>query len=227
MAITDADKVTYGDYPQVNRGVQYDVVQLYTDGFPNDSTMYASIKMKAGYGLVEQGTVVAEDANGEFVPYVKTTYSDDVATSPVLASVAEEATTLTVTEAEGGKYAVGDTIVIANTTPAYQDLGAITAKSTTNGITTITFTTAAASAVFTTTLSAHIYVKTGTSGKYSTAVAIIDKPVDTGYGSSAKGAQCSAVLSNAILFASPLFNLDTAAKTSLGVVVFGNRAYVK
>jgi hypothetical protein len=227
MAITDAAKVTHGDTPQVNRGVQYDVTHLYTDGFPNDATMLASLKMKKGYGLIEQGTVVAEDANGEFVPYVKTTYSDDVATSPCLADVASTATTLTVSEAESGKYAVGDVLIIGEDTPSYQDLGAITDISVTNGVATITFTNAIGTAAFTTANNAHVYVKTGSSGKFSTAKFILDKPVDTGYGSTAKGGQASAIVANAIIYSPPLFNLDADAITALGVVKFGNRAYVK
>jgi hypothetical protein len=231
MAITTAASlglVGNGDYPQINRGVAYDVPHFYSDGFPNASTMLVSVKMKAGFGWIEQGTVIAEDANGEFVPYVPTTYSDNVAVSPVLSDVALNATTLTVSELESGKYAVGDVLVLADahTTPVYFDAGAITDISVANGIATITFTNATTVDTFTTARSAHVYVKTGTSGKFSTAKFIIDKPVDTGVGSAALGAQCSAIVKNAVIYSAPLFNLDTAAKTALGVVSYGNRAFI-
>jgi len=228
MAITiNTYAVGYGDTPQINRGVQYDQPHLYTDGFPNDSTMLASLKLKKGFGWVEAGTVVAEDANGEFVPYVKTTYSDDVATSPVLANVSYTGTTLTVSENESGKYAVGDLLILANNDPIYFECGAITDISTTSGVSTITFTNAVDSAQYTTAKSAHVYVKSGASGKFSTAMFMIDKSVDTGVGTSAKGAQVSAIVSNAIVYSPPLFNLDAAAITSLGVLKFSNRAYIK
>lgn len=228
MAITRADVVTNGDTPQINRGIQYDYPHLYTDGFPTNSTMFASLKMKAGFGWVEAGTVVAEDANGEFVPYVPTTYSDNVAVSPLVADHVAAAVTVQVSELESGKYAVGDVIVLANTDPDYLDGGAITDISVANGIATITFTNASgAGADFTVAKDAHIYVKSGASGKFSTAVAITDRPVDTDTGSDAKGAQVSAVIANAIMYSAPMFNLDSAALTSLGAVKFGNRAYIK
>lgn len=228
MAITVADVVTYGDTPQINRGVQYDQVHLYTDGFPNDATMFASIKMKAGYGWIEAGTVVAETASGEFVPYVPTTYSDNVAVSPLVADHTAETNTVQVSELESGKYAVGDVLILANDDPDYLDGGAITDITVANGIATITFTTASgAAADFTTAKNAHIYVKSGTSGKFSTALCIIDKPVDTGVGDDALGAQASAVIANAVMYAAPMFNLDDAALTALGVVKFSNRAYIK
>jgi len=228
MAINTADAVTHGDIPQINRGVQYDYPHLYTDGFPTNSTMLLSLKMKAGYGWIEAGTVVAEDANGEFVPYVPTTYSDNVAVSPLVADHTAETATVQVSELESGKYAVGDVIVLANDDPDYLDGGAITDISVANGIATITFTNASgAGADFTTAKSAHIYVKTGDSGKFSTAFAITDKPVDTGVGSGALGAQTSAVIANTIMYAAPMFNLDDAALTALGAVKFSNRVFIK
>jgi len=227
MAITILDVNTYGDTPQINHGVQYDQPHLYTDGFPNDATMFVSLKMKAGFGYIEAGTVVAEDANGEFVPYVPTTYTDNVAVSPLTANAVYTEDTVTVSEAESGKFAKGDLLILANDDPLYFEGGAITDITVTAGVATITFTNAIDSAEYTTAKNAHVYVKSGASGKFSTAVAILDKPVDTGVGSSAKGAQASAIIANAVIYAAPLFNLDAAALASLGVVKFGNRAYIK
>ena len=229
MAITQApvDGYLNGDIPQINRTAPVAYPHFYTDGFPNDSTMYASLKMKKGYGLVLAGTVVAEDANGEFVPYVKTTYSDDVATSPVLVDVVDTATTVTVIEAESYKYVVGDVLILGEDTPSYHDGGAITDITVTNGQAVITFTNAVSGTDFSVANNAHVYVKTGTSGKFSTAVTTVDRNVDTGYGADALGGQASAVLSNAMAYEEAFINLDDAAKTALGIVTFGKRAYIK
>lgn len=228
MAITQApvDGYVNGDIPQINRNAPRSYVHLYTHGFPNASTMFGSVKMKKGYGLVEAGTLLAEDAKGEFVPYVKTTYSDDVATSPLLANAVYTESTVKVIEAEAYKYAVGDVLILANDDPLYFDGGAITDITIANGQATITFTNAIDSAEYTVAKNAHVYVKTGTSGKFSTAVGILDKNVDTGYGSAALGGQGSIVFKNAEMYEPALANLDDAAKTALSIGVFGKVARI-
>ena len=92
----------------------------------------------------------------------------------------------------------------------------------------ITFTAAIGGTAFTTARFAHILVEAGTSGNnYSDCVGILMKSVDTGTGVNAKGANAELILGNCVLYEGMLTNMDSAAKTDLTAVSFGEFLYIK
>jgi hypothetical protein len=180
---------------------------------------------KPGFGYLEPGQMLAEHTvDSFFVPYVPDTYVIGVTkgVTPVIADIANAATTCYVAMAESYKFAVGDSLILRQGT-TYADVGLITAidRTTDNWRALITFTTATAVATFTTANSTVIYHKAGTTGKFSTAAAISDSGTDTGYGYNnesnvaAKGALSSVVFRGAILWKRSLVDYDSTALTGL------------
>jgi hypothetical protein len=108
------------------------------------------------------------------------------------------------------------------TTSAAENLGAITAidRTAVNGTQAkITFTTVITTfGNFTAVLFGGVYVKSydEDSTPFAGAKYVLDADIDTGTGVNAKGALCSVVISNAVLYESVIVGLDSAAKTDLG-----------
>lgn len=188
--------------------------------------------IKPGFGVVYSGTVMATTtADNELVPYVPDTVAvTDQGRSFVTADIAIAATVVRVLLADSYRFAVGDTVIVADNTPTYVDCGAITAidRTTYAGQAAITVTTSPTPTVGMTVADmVHMYHKAGTAGKFCTASFIGDQDVFTGEGSTALGANTSVVISNAILYAAALVGYDATAATALGAVADGNHIILK
>ena len=183
--------------------------------------------VRAGFGVVKAGTVMAVDTtSGDLVPCAPTAVSIDDTQRVFLLAGVTAAAIVYVDKVKSYRFAVGDTIIVADDTPTYTDGGAITAidRDSYTDMAEITFTNNATAAIAD---NAHIYHKAGTSGKYSTAVWINDQDVFTGEGEDAAGANTSVVISNAILYAGALIGYDAAAATALGTVDDGAHVILK
>lgn len=223
------------DIPNVIHGIAQDYKKLYYSDRNIALTLEKTIQ--AGFGLLEAGTVMAENLSadggaGKLVPYNPTAITgaevaparaylvqDSHATSPVLY----------VTLDDSYKMVVGDDLIINDDTTAAENLGAITEidRTTYTHMAKITATTNIGGVAFTAARFAYIAVEAGAGATFSTAVAILDKAVETGTGAAALGAFGVIVVSNAILYAGSLVNADAAAKTSLGTVDNGRFTIIK
>lgn len=222
-----------GDIPQMNRGPEgLGVKPLFHS--VRDIALILDKTAQSGYGVLRTGTMLAKNVvTGKLVPYITTNHIDaNIGRSYAISDVANGAATINLRKEDAYKYAVGDSLILVNNnagTPVYHDGGAITAIDTTTSpvFATITFTTVTAVATFTVARSTNCYVKSGTSGKFSTCAYVLDKDIDTGTGVDAKGALTSVVINNAILYLATLVNYDAAAKTDLGAVEDGRFLVLK
>lgn len=223
--------MTYGSVPQMNPDLPETAVNAVFQS-SRDIALILDKTIKAGYGVLEPGTVLSVAADNELVPYVDDDLTDAKNANAVayaLADVAASGTTIKVLKEDSYRFSVGDVLVISEDGgPTYMDGGAITAidRTTAPNFASITFTTGL-SAAATVANGARCYIKTGTTGKLSAAAYVLDKAVDTGYGEGAVGATSSVVVSNAILVAGFMIGLDSAAVTSLGGVLDGNNFILK
>lgn len=232
MAITAANyNVPTGNVAQVNRGTFRSYDSLWTEGSKPEDALLASLSLKAGYGVLPGGTIVAQVADGKFVPYVETTFDvTSIAITPVVADIASGDSTCYIGNEESSKYAVGDILIVAKDGAVYHDAGAITAIAVEGGRTKITFTNVTGVTAYTVAEDSHIYVKSGAAGKFSDAMFILSKSEDTGVDSAAGSAQGGTgvgIVSHAALNAYAIWNKDAAAKSALGYVEYGNTVYVK
>jgi len=227
-----------GNMPYVYHGPEVAGQKALYFSKPEYAHLTPGKEIAAGYGVLQAGTVLAENLSaagnvGKLVPYVITDHLvDAVGRCYVLADVANAATTLRVAMEDSYRFVVGDDLIIVSNSggsPAYNNLGAITAidRTTSSVWATITFTTALSGATFTIANKTAVYVETGASGKYSTAKYVLDQAVDTGVGSTANGALSSVILGNAVLNKGALVSYDTAAKSDLSAVEDGNYVYIK
>jgi hypothetical protein len=230
-------RYSQGDTPHIVRGVQKDYKNIYFSR--PEMALVVDIAIQAGYGLLEAGTVLAKNLSaaaaryGKYVPYTPTLFTGlevDPGRAYLVTASGTTASVLYVTIEDSYKFAVGDDVIIDDNVTAAENLGAITAidRTTYPHMAAITVTTATGGTSFTVARKAHIKVEAGdSSNNYSDAVAILAKSVDTGSGVNAQGAVSPIILSNAILYEGMLVNLDSAAKTDLGVTSFGQYAVLK
>lgn len=223
------------DIPNITHGIAKDYKRLYYSDRAVALTLEKTLQ--AGYGLLEAGTVMAENlsaagGDGKLVPYNPAAITgaeiaparaylvqDTHATSPIVY------TTLN----DSYKMVVGDDLIIADDDTAAENLGAITEidRTTYAHMAKITATTNIGGTAYTTADFAHVYVEAGAGATFSTAVAILDKAVETGTGAGALGAFSVIVVSNAILYTGSLVNADSAAKTSLSTADNGRYTILK
>jgi hypothetical protein len=228
-----------GDGPQQNFGPmtrgQKALFKSQREMAGIDQVMY-----KAGFGYLAPGQIMGKNSyDSKLVPYVPDTYVIGVTkgVTPVLADVANAATTLYVSMDDSYKFVVGDSLILREGT-VYADCGAITAidRTTDNWRALITFTTATAVATFTTANSTVVYPKSGTTGKFSAAFTICDMGVDTGYGYNRESnaaphdGLASAVFKNAVLYKNALVDYDSTVLTGLAATtvpfVFNNKLFI-
>ncbi|MGW8177638.1 MAG: hypothetical protein ACWGQW_02415 [bacterium] len=221
MTISDAPHILYG-------GDQRDYKRLYRS--QREIALIEEINISPGHGVLPVGTVMALNASaagniGNAVPYFPTTpAAGDPNQGKAGAYLVQDGsgTTLYVTLDDSYKFVVGDDIIIKDSdtaTTSSENLGAITAidRTTYTHMAVITVTSSVSGA-FTVANGAIIHVECGadnTNG-WSDAVGILEKSVDTGTGETAKGAQGTMVVKNAMLYKGSLVNWDAAALTDLG-----------
>lgn len=218
------------DIPGINYGVQKDYKPLY---YSNPiAALKREITLQSGYGLIEQGSVLAVNKSAaggvaKHVPYNPTVFTG-TETHPgrayIVGGGVNATYTVNVTLNDSYKFQVGDDLIINDNTTAAQNLGAITAidRTTYSSYAVITFTTVIGSTAFTTARFAYVCVEAGdSSNNYSDAVGILEKSVDTGTGVNAKGAVATLILGNCLLYEGMLTLLDAAAKTDLSAASSG------
>lgn len=215
-----------GSTPQMNQGGM----------LPGQKALFHSLReialikdktIKAGFGVVKAGTVMAVDTlSGDLVPCAPTAVAVDDTQRVFLNASVTAAAIVFVPLEQSYRFAVGDVVIIGDNVPAYTDGGAITAidRTTYAGQAEITFTN---NATATLANQAYIYHKAGAAGKFSDAKWINDQDVFTGEGEDAQGANTSVVISNAILYAGALIGYDAAAATALGTVDDGAHVILK
>lgn len=232
MSITSNARLG-GDIPQMNRGPEgLGIKPLFHS--VRDIALITDKTVQAGFGVLRTGTMLSRNlATGYLVPYITTDHKDsNVGRSYVVSDVANASTVCSLRKEDSYKMKVGDGLILVNDnagTPVYHDGGAIVSidRTTSPVLAIVTFTTATAVATFTVARATNVYIKSGTSGKFSTCAYVLDKDLDTGSGEFAKGANTSVVLSNAMLYLASLVNYDAAAKTDLGAVEDGRFLILK
>jgi len=225
-----------GDIPYVQYGAQEDLRSLYySDPM---AALKVPVTLKAGYGVLSKGAALALDlsagSSGLLVPYSPTTFAASASEyitgrAYLVADVGASANVIYVGKDDGYKFAVGDDLIINDNATAAENLGAITAIDTTtySHMTKITVTTNT-SGTFETSAYGYVIVEAGTAGNnYSDCVGILEKSVDTGVGSKAKGAVATMILGNCVLYEGVLLNMDAAAKTDISAASFGQYLYIR
>lgn len=219
------------DTPQVNYGLQTDYKRLYYS--EPEAALKVPVTLMAGYGKLEQGTALALNGSAggqkaKVFPYDPNAAPDGKAVRPAAAFLVTDSGTasniLYTTLDDSYKFEVGDDVYIEDDTTAAENLGAITAidRTTYTNRAKITVTTNYGGTSFTTARFAYIAVE-----GYTTCVGILEKTVDTGTGSSAKGALSTMILGNCVLYNGMLTNFDSAAKTDLSAGSFGQYVYIR
>lgn len=226
-----------GDIPYVEYGMQEDLRALYYSD-PN-AALKVPVTLKSGYGVLPKGTALALDksanSSGLIVPYSPTTFAASASEyvtgrAYLVADAASSANVVYVNMNDSYKFAVGDDLVINDDNTTVEDLGAITAidRTTYNHMASITVTTAL-SGNFGTANYAYVIVQAAAanSNNYSDCVGILEKSVDTGVGSKAKGAVATMIIGNCVLYEGVLLNVDAAAKTDISAASFGQYLYIR
>lgn len=214
-----------GQTPYMFRGGQEDLRRL----FYSDPTkaMAKVITIPAGYGVIPAGALmglISESTSrvGQYVPYSPFDAVGAIAAAMPngfgLAFTVNDVSTgksVNVTMADSYKFAVGDHLVIADSTYVQTDLGAITAidRTTYTHMAVITVTNSCESQTMA--LGAAITIQTTTADPWVKAVGVLKSGVDTGVGENAKGAQGVMVIKNAMLYVNSLYNYNADALTDL------------
>lgn len=218
---------TKGSIPQMNTGAMTrGQGRLFYS--KRDIALIREGVYQAGFGYLPPGQIMAKNAvTGKLVPYVPDTvvFGTTKGVARAIADVANGAAIVYVTQEDSYKFAIGDSLILAQDA-TFLDGGAITAidRDTDNWRAKITFTNATAVATYTMANNTHCYPKAGTAGKFSKAFCICDMGVDTGYGADddagtiPQGGLGSFVLKNATLYKMSLVDFDDQALADLASV---------
>jgi hypothetical protein len=214
--------------PQMNRYAETPGIKPIFHSV-RDIALIIDKTIQAGYGYLKAGTVMAincSDAGGvgKLLPYVPISSSVTLGAISALgvAAIVQDCISghVYVSIDDSYMFEEGDDLILDNDS----DEGPVVAAAitdidrTTSTIYADITTTAFSHSNFTVAKGSYCHVKAGASGEYTTAAYILDKDVDTGLGSEAKGALTSVLVSNAVLYKNNLINLTAAAIASLGVV---------
>ena len=218
-----ADTLNY----QIDR-IQEDYRRFVYDGI---KALIVPVQVSKGYGVLKPGMVMAKNVSAaggknEMVPYNPTTIStNDPGRTFVTQDVGDGATELYVKLELSYRFRVGDDIIIKADSQSAQNLGAITDIDRTSSDieAKITITSAVSGAAMTMAAHACLTVEAGdSSNAYSDAFGVLVSGVDTGEGENAAGASVGMYVKNCVFYAGAMINMDTAAKTDLGVKEIGN-----
>lgn len=226
-----------GDTPHIVRGGQADYKRLYYSN--PDQALKKDVSLVAGFGVIPQGTglakVTAGTNKGKFVPYNPATISSAVKNTgqAYLVQDVVQGTDLYVTMADSYKFAVGDSVYVADNntkTSSAEAGGLITAidRTTYTHMAVITVTNTI-NANFTVAQSACVFHIAGAdnSNTWSDCAGILELAVDTGVGEFAKGGDGTMILSNAMLYNGLLTNIDSAARSDISASVDGQYLIMK
>lgn len=183
--------------------------------------------LRAGYGVIERGTVMAVDFNNsaQLVPYTPDTIAYTDISRVFLLSDLAAATTFLVDLLESYKLAVSDYVVLTDTDGTYEteQISAID-RTTYEEIGQALITISQCAGTFTVAKKACCWVKArdqADTNKCSLAKYILDMDVDTGAGPDAKGGLGGVILNNALIYKDACVGMDATAISSLGVVEEG------
>lgn len=198
-----------GSTPQVNR---------YPEG-PGIKRLFHSEReialiidktIRAGFGYLDAGTVLAKDENDFCVPYVpETVEAGAVSAIGTIQILNVSDATVHIPKGQTGKIVVGD--VLKKVGDEYETEITVAALGQAANYDWITVDEYSDLEV------GDFLMIDGA----DTAVYLLDQDVDTGNDSDAMGGQASVVLSNATLYKNSLVNLDPGAITDLGGIVDG------
>lgn len=217
------------DRPTIIRGSQEDLYALYHSD-PN-AALKVPVTISAGWGELKRGTALAVNnsgagsgRHGQYQPYDPTATITGAENAPGRAYLVQDGaanTSVYVTLDDSYKFAVGDNLYVVDSGTAARDLGAITAidRTTYTHMAVITVTNNVTTS-YTTAEFAYVVNK-----GYDVCKGILEKTVDTGEGSDAKGALATMIIKNAIVHTGVLVNVDSAAKTDLSASESGQYTY--
>jgi hypothetical protein len=219
------------DAPQINYGLQTDYKRLYYS--EPEAALKVPVTLMAGYGVLEQGTALALNGSAggqkaKVFPYDPNAAPTGQLVRPAAAFLVTDSGTssniLYTTLDDSYKFEVGDDVFIEDDTTGAENLGAITAidRTTYTNRAKITVTTNYGGTSFLTSRFAYLAVE-----GYTTCVGILEKTVDTGTGTLAKGALATMILGNCVLYSGMLTNFDSAAISDLSAGSFGQYVYIK
>jgi len=208
------------DTPSIIRGNQTDFKSLYYSN--PEMALKIPISISRGFGVLKAGTVIARNTStlgngGKHIPYDPHATMTAAAIAPGRAYLVTDCAGSTAGEIlleDSYKFIVGDELF-------HQDSG--TSLATAGVVSAIDITTYLNKAVVTTngTWSTSVDAGVAFGNCYAkggdVAVGILEYSVDTGIGENAQGATGVLIVSNAILYAGMLLNLDSNAKTDLGI----------
>lgn len=185
--------------------------------------------LRGGFGDLPMGTVMAEDTNtGLLVPYTPDVIDNDKDLARIeLVTGCNASNTFQIWTEDSGKIKVGDIIVLTDTDAAYEE-ATVSALAifddkrwtvTLSGNTTANFEVGAKKA--------NCYLKSGATGKRSTAKYLLDQDCYTGGYDKPNGALTSVFVSNGIVYKAACTGLDATALSALGGVEDGLFAIFK
>lgn len=215
------------DTPSIIYGGQEDYKRLYySDPI---AALKIPITISPGFGVLKMGTVISENDSssgngGKYIPYdphATVTGAEDAPTRAYLVQDGAASTAAYVTIEDSYKFAVGDTVDAVDSDLSIVTCGAITAidRTTYTHMANITVTNNVTTGI-TTAKFGYIYI----SGA-ETASGVLEKSVDTGTGSNAKGANATIIIKNAVLYTGMLENMDSNARTDLSATAISQFTY--
>lgn len=187
----------------------------------------------AGYGLIGQGCVMGTTTDDSRVVPIPVDNGSvdavDIARSRLLVDAVDTQAVVVVSEADAAKFRVGDNVALSNLTPAYDDLGAITAiAAAVNGQVTITVSGAVAGIIFTTANRAALFQVTKATTPFYKASCVLDKDIDTGVGGITDAAvPVSVVFGNCMLYTVYLKGMSAESLVDLGAIQDGVHTIIK
>ena len=218
-----------GYVPQVNRTGFTEIRERKLFFSQRELGLFIPKTLRGGFGDLPMGTVMAEDTNsGLLVPYIPDVIDLEKDLGRIeLVTGCNAASTFQIWTEDSGKLKVGDVIVLTDTDAAYEEatVSALAAYDdkrwtvTLSGNTTANFEVGAKKA--------NCYLKSGASGKRSTAKYLLDQDSYTGGYDNPNGSLSSVFISNGIVYKAACTGLDSAALSSLGGVEDGMFAIFK
>ncbi len=217
------------DIPSIIYGGQEDYKRLYYSD-PKAALKFP-ITLQAGYGVLKMGTVLSRNASaagnlGKYIPYdphATVTGAEDAPVRAYLVQDGAASTSAYVTLSDSYKFSVGDDVFAVDSDLSIVDCGAITAidRTTYAHMALITVTSNVTTGI-TTAKFGYLYAEGA-----AVAAGVLEKSVDTGTGSNAKGALGVLVVSNAVFYTGMLENMDANARTDLSATQLGTYTYIK
>ena len=218
-------KAGLGGYaPQVNLTGITRLVQKRLFFSRRESALLLEKTLRGGFGAVDIGTVMGVVAGDDrIVPFAAVGNTSPIGKTFLTVDATNGNANITVSLSDSYRFVIGDPVVLYNATPTYQ---VTTVADITRGATTATIELddVVGAATYTVALGAFLAHRTGANAADATSLAaayILDQDIYTGEGAETvqpDGALGSVVVSNAVLYADVIENINADALTALGMV---------